>query len=88
MTALTTDQQQRMEALNAAASLLVDRTVTGAATGFLSKSDESMKADGMLASDATAAIEMAHYIVAGPFPNPPAIVFDEDGTRIQQKEEA
>ena len=87
MTALTTEQQRRLEALNNAAALLVDRSITSA--GLFSKgTGESMKADGMLASDATAAIEMAQYIVGGLDLPDSRVVFDEDGTRIQRMGEA
>lgn len=92
MTDLTTEQARRMEALNNAAALLVDRSVSPA--NFLSKGTESLKADGLigsvletrdmhLASAVIAATDLAEYIINGPEREQPHIVIDEDGTRIE-----
>lgn len=90
-TNLTIEQARRLEALNSAAMLLVDRS-TNAASIF-SKGAESLKADGLIGAAAEtrdthitsatlAAIDLAEYVISGPEPSG-EIVFDEDGTHLR-----
>lgn len=78
-TALTTVQQQRMEALTAGASLLVDRS-TVATSLFHKSADPSMKAGAMSAVDVPEAITLAEYIVRGVDVAPMRVDFTEDDT--------
>lgn len=91
MTTLTTEQQQRMEALNSAALLLVNRKVTP--VGLFSKGTESSTADGLIGAAAEtrdtslmaatlAAIDLAEYVISGPEPEDREITIDEDGMRV------
>lgn len=87
---LTPEQQQRMEALNAGAALLVDRSVSPSSL-FTKGSDSVMKASAMDAEDTPQAITLAEYIVSGieaPMSDEERLVsalhvgFDEDGTTV------
>lgn len=89
MTTLTTEQQQRMEALNNAASLLVDRSESG--SNFLVKG--GTKIDGLIPAIAehrdmhlvtatVAAIDLAGFIISGPEPEDHDITIDEHGMRV------
>lgn len=89
MTNLTTEQQQRVEALNNAASLLVDRSESG--SNFLVKGGTKIGGlipaiaehrDMHLASATIAAIDLAGYIIDGPEPQDRGITIDEDGMRV------
>lgn len=77
-TTLTLVQQQRMEALNAGAALLVDRSVSPSSL-FTKGNDSAMKASAMFATDVPAAIALAEYIISGVDTPPRRIVFTEDG---------
>lgn len=91
MTTLTTEQQQRMEALNSAALLLVDRSESSG--HVLVKG--STKTSGLIPAIAEhrhlhivsatfAAIELAEYVISGPEPTLD-VTIDEDGMRVGEK---
>lgn len=82
MTELTTNQQQRSEALASAAALLVERSVN---PGTVFNRGDKAEMAGMLADDAGTAITLADYIVRGPDPET-VVRIDEDGIRLQQEE--